>query len=195
MRFFMWVEGTVTYFDFRNEIETMTKLQATLTALGALLAFSAPAFAQDNATPVTSTDRQFLVQDAQGSISDYANGAAAVNRAQSPAVRQLGIWIMEDHNRLNIALFTLAQTKGVNLPLTMAAKDQSDLDTLTAKQGADFDRAWLQQAIKTNKQDVSDAQKELDATTDPEVKPLVKVYLATEYSHLTAAQAIMGMMK
>jgi putative membrane protein len=173
----------------------MTKTHAALAALGALLTFSAPAFAQDSTTPITSTDRQFLTQDAQGSVSDYANGAAAVNRAQSPAVRQLGIWIMEDHNRLNIALFTLAQTKIVNLPLTATAKAQSDLDTLIAKQGTDFDRAWLQQAIKTNKQDVSDAQKELDATTDPEVKPLVKVYLATEYSHMIAAQTIMDSMK
>ena len=173
----------------------MTKTQATLAALGALLTFSASAFAQDSTTPITSTDRQFLMQDAQGSVSDYANGAAAVNRAQSPAVRQLGIWIMEDHNRLNIALFSLAQTKGVDLPLTATAQDQSDLTSLIAKQGADFDRAWLQQAIKTNKQDVSDAQKELNTTTDPEVKPLVKAYLATEYSHMIAAQSIMGMMK
>jgi len=173
----------------------MTKTQATLAALGALLTFSAPAFAQSAPTPLTQTDQQFLIQAAQGSISDYSNGAAAVNRAQSPAVRQLGVWIMEDHDRLNIQLFALAGVHGLNLPLMATAKDQSDLMTLTAKQGADFDRAWLQQAIKTNKQDVSDAQKEVDATTDPEVKPLVRAYLVTETSHLIAAQSIMGTMK
>jgi hypothetical protein len=122
-------------------------------------------------------DQQFLTQAAQGSVSDYANGAAAVNRAQSPAVRQLGIWIMADYSRLSIALFSLARTGSVNLPLPLAAKDQSDSDTLTAKQA------------------VSDAQKELDATPYPEVRPLVKAYLATKYSHLTAAQAIMDSMK
>lgn len=174
----------------------MTKTQATLVALGALLTFSAPVFAQDTPpTPLTQTDQQFLTQAAQGSISDYANGEAAVNRAQSPAVRQLGVWIMEDHDRLNIMLFALSGVHGLHLPLTMTAKDQSDLETLTGKQGADFDRAWLQQAIKTNKQDVSDAQKEEAATTDPEVKPLIKAYEATEYAHLAAAQSIMGMMK
>ena len=168
---------------------------SALAAFGTVLAVSLPAFAQDAPPPTTSADRQFLTQAAQGSVSDYANGAAAVNRAQSPAVRQLGIWIMEDHDRLNISLFALAGVRGINLPLTATAKDQSDLTALTANQGADFDRAWLQQAIKTNKQDVSDAQKELDATTDPEIKPMVRAYLATEYSHLAAAQAIMGMMK
>ena len=172
----------------------MTKTFSTLAALGAVLALSAPAFAQDTPPPTTATDRQFLIQSAQGSISDYANGAAAVNRATNPAIRQLGIWIMEDHDRLNISLFALAGVRGINLPLTMTASDQSDLTTLTAKQGADFDRAWLQQAIKTNKQDVSDAKKELAATTDPEITPTVRAYLSTETGHLIAAQSILGMM-
>ena len=172
----------------------MTKTQAAFAALGALLTFSVPAFAQDTPpAPLTQTDQQFLIQAAQGSVSDYANGAAAVNRAQSPAVRQLGVWIMEDHDRLNIQLFALAGVHGVNLPLMASAKDQSDLQT--AKQGAAFDRAWLQQAIQTNKQDISDAQKEEAATTDPEVKPLVRAYEATETAHMIAAQSILGMMK
>ena len=196
MRFFIRVETSETLFDLRNETNTMTKTTATLAGLGALLAFSVPAIAQDTPpAPLTATDQQFLTQAAQGSVSDYANGAAAVNRAQSPAVRQLGIWIMEDHDRLNIMLFALAGVHHVNLPLMASAQDQSDLSTLTAKSGADFDRAWLQQAIKTNKQDVSDAQKEDAATTDPEVRPLVKAYEATEYSHMAAAQAIMDMIK
>ncbi|MGI4788446.1 MAG: DUF4142 domain-containing protein [Janthinobacterium lividum] len=173
----------------------MTKTQATLAALGALLTLSGPTFAQTPLAPLSAADQQFLTQSAQGSVADYANGAAAVNRAQSPAVRQLGIWIMEDHDRLNIALFALAGSHGVNLPLMPTAKDQSDLTVLTSKQGTAFDQAWLEQAIKTNKQDVIDAQKELDATTDPEVKPLVRAYLATEYSHLFAAQSIQSMAK
>ena len=174
----------------------MTKTKAALAALGAPLTFSLPAAAQDTPpAPLTTIDQQFLIQAAQGSVSDYANGAAAVNRAQSPAVRQLGIWFMEDHDRLNIQLFALAGVHGVNLPLTATAKDQSDLTSLTAKQGAGFDRAWLQQAIQTNQQDVSDAQKEDAATTDPEMRPLVKAYEATETAHLIAAQSIMGMMK
>ena len=100
---------------------------------------------------------------------------------------------MEDHDRLNISIFALSGVRGVNLPLTMTAAESSDLATLTAKQGMAFDRAWLQQAIKTNKQDISDAQKELAATTDPEIQSLVRAYLSTEYGHLAAAQSIMDM--
>lgn len=174
----------------------MTKAQTALAALGALFALTGPVFAQDTPpAPLPQTDQQFLITSAQGSIADYANGAAAVNRAQSPAVRQLGVWIMEDHDRLNIMLFAFSGVHNVNLPLAMTAKDQSDLDTLTSKQGADFDRAWLQQAIKTNKEDIAKAQKEEATATDPELKPLIKAYEATETSHMIAAQSIMGMMK
>lgn len=171
----------------------MTKTQTTLAAFGVILTFAAPAFAQ-TPPPTTATDRQFLIQSAQGSIADYANGAAAVNRASNPAVRQLGIWMMEDHDRINIGLFALSGVRGINLPLTMTASDQSDLTRLTTQTGAAFDRAWLQQAIKTNKQDIQDAQKELTGTTDPEILPMVRAYLSTEYGHLAAAQTISDMM-
>ena len=193
----------------------MNKTQTAL-ALGVLLSLGASALAQNDTPgamgapmttapmttpmttapmlgmPVTPTDRQFLIQDAQGSVSDYANGAAALNQGQSPAVRQFGIWLLQDHNRLNIGLLMLAQRKGVVLPLTISDADKTKLNTLTAKTGADFDRAFLQGAIQTNQQDISDAKKELAATTDPEVRLLVTDYLTTEYGHLTAAQTIMA---
>ena len=164
--------------------------------LGAALSLGGAAFAQQMPmSPVTTTDRQYIIKDAQGSVSDYANGAAAVNQAQSPAVHQLGVWIMEDHNRLNMEILALAQTKGITVPLTISDEDKTSLNTLTAMSGAGFDRAWLTQAIKTNKEDVKDAQQELKATSDPEVKHVVTDFLTTEYAHLAAAQSIMDSMK
>lgn len=175
----------------------MNKTYATL-AFGALLSLGTHAGAQDampampGMTPMTSTDRQFLIQDAQGSVADYANGAAGLSHAQSPAIRQFSVWLLEDHNRLNIGLFMLAQRKGVDLPLTIADADKAKLNALVARKGADFDREFLRDAIQTNQSDISDAKKELGATTDPEVRLLVEDYLSTEIGHLTAAQTIMG---
>ena len=190
------VKPSDNLFAPRNESSTMTRTQATLAAFGTLLTFSLPAVAQDAPpTPLTQGDQQFMIQAAQGNVSDYANGEAAVNRAQSPAVRQLGIWLMEDHNRLNIQMYALAGVHGLNLPLTASAKDQAELNTLLSKQGADFDRTWLQDAIRTNQQDISDARREEAATTDPEVRPLVKGYEAAEYAHLIAAQTIQSSLK
>ena len=175
----------------------------TAFALGATLLGGTCALAQNDTagmtgmtgmagTPINDTDRIFLIQDAQGSVADYANGAAALNQGQSPAVRQFGIWLLQDHNRLNIGLLMLAQRKGVSLPLTISDADKTKLTTLTGKKGADFDRAFLQDAVQTNQQDISNAKKELAATTDPEVRLLVTDYLTTEYGHLTAAQTIQG---
>ena len=163
--------------------------------LGATLVLSTAAFAQQTpASSVSSTDRQYIIQDAQGSVSDYANGAAALNQGQSPAVRQLGIWFMEDHNRLNIELLNLAQSKGITVPLTISDQDKTSLTTLTAKSGSDFDTAWLQQALKTNKQDVKDGEKELRSTTDPDVRRVATDFLMTEQAHLAATQAVMDSM-
>lgn len=97
-------------------------------------------------------------------------------RATSPAVRQIGASLMEDHDRLNISIFALSGVRGVNLPLTMTASESSGLTTLTGKQ------------------DIQNAQKELAATADPEIQPLVRAYLGPEYGYLTAAQSISDMM-
>lgn len=164
--------------------------------LGAALSLGGAAFAQQMPMPpVSSTDRQYIIKDAQGSVSDYANGAAAVNQAQSPAVRQLGVWFMEDHNRLNMELLALAQSKGITVPLIISDEDKTSLNNLAAKSGADFDRAWLTQAIKTNKEDIKDGEKEVKSTTDPEVKRVATDFLTTEYAHLAATQSIMDSMK
>ena len=171
----------------------MNKTLASLTAASALLAVAAGAFAQKDggmtASPLSGTDRQFLTQCAQGSISDYANGAAGV-QSGSQAVRQYGIRVMEDHDRLNIEIMQLAGRRGLQLPLTMAEADTTKLNALTERKGMDFDREFLRGEVQTNAQDVADAQKELAATTDPEVRIVVTDYLNTEQAHLAEARRI-----
>lgn len=171
----------------------MNKITMMTLAAGTLLALGAGAFAQQDADmmgkPVTSMDRQYLMKNAQGSVSDYANGEAAAQTGDS-AVRAYGVRLMEDHNRLNIEMLQLAGRRGLTLPLTISETDKTKIDALTAHKGMDFDREFLREAIKTNTQDVTDAQKELAETTDSEVHIAVTDFLSTEQSHLAEAKQI-----
>jgi len=171
----------------------MHKKTITLLTLGSLLAVGAGALAQQDTgrmgKPVSSTDRQYLIQDAQGSIADYANGAAGV-QSGSAAIRQYGVRLLEDHDRLNIELLQMAGRRGLTLPLTISESDKTKLNALTARKGMDFDREFLREAVQTNTQDVADAQKELAATSDPEVRLIVSDFLSTEQAHLAEAKQI-----
>lgn len=162
----------------------------TTTALTALIGGAAQAqmtMPMPNAN-FSSTDRTFLIQDAQGSVADLAHGEAGTERASTNELRQYAIQIVEDHSRLNMQLYQLAQKKGVALPVVMEDKDRDELQTLVQKQGTDFDRAFLQDEVRINTQDVKDGDKELAVTQDPDVRALVMQYRDTEQVMLARAQ-------
>lgn len=143
---------------------------------------------------LTSVDRTFLIADAQGSVSDLAHGEAGTERASTNELRQYAIQIVEDHSRLNMQLYQLAQKKGIALPVVMEDKDRDELQTLVQKQGADFDRAFLQDEIRINTQDVKDGDKELSVTQDQDVRTLVQQYRDTEAVMLARAQMYLSHM-
>ena len=143
---------------------------------------------------ITNTDRTFLIKNAQGSVSDLAHGEAGTERASTNELRQFAIQIVEDHSRLNMQLYQLAQKKGLALPVVMEDKDRDELQTLVQKQGTDFDRAFLQAEVRINTEDVRDGDKELSVTQDPDVRQVVQQYRDTEGVMLARAQAYLAHM-
>ena len=163
-----------------------------LTAAGALMALAGAALAQSSG--LNGGDQQYLTKNAQGSVADYATAATALQKAQNKDVRGYAGEVYNDHNKLDMQLLDLAHAKNVTLPVTLSDTDAATLTTLTSLSGTDFDRAYVQQEIKTNGQDVTDARQELTTTTDPDVRKFVTAFLNTEQKHLDQAQALMNKM-
>ena len=145
--------------------------------------------------PLTQTDQQFLIADAQGSLSDLAHGQAGIQGTTTNELRQYAVQIVEDHSRLNMQLFLLAQKRGLLLPVTMTDNDSSEVKKLLGLSGKEFDRAFLEDEVRVNTQDVKDADKELSATTDAGVRDLVIQYRDTEQVMLSRAQTMLAAMK
>ena len=178
----------------------MKKPTKTMTVAAALLGVGAGAFAQT--TPammppnpsVNTTDQAYLTQNAQGSVSDYATAETGVQKGQNKDVRGYAVQVLKDHSQLNMDVLNLAHDKNMTLPVTISDTDKAKLDTLTAMSGADFDRAFLQEEVQVNGQDVKDARTELAATTDPDVRKFVTKFLDTEQKHLERAQELLNRM-
>ena len=143
---------------------------------------------------VNATDQTYLTQNAQGSVSDYATAQTGLEKSQDKNVRGYAMQVMKDHNGLNMDLLNLSHDKNLTLPVTISDADKTKLDTLTALGGADFDRAFLQEEVEVNGQDVKDAQTELAATSDPDVRKFVTKFLNTEQKHLERAQELLNAM-
>lgn len=164
-------------------------------AVAGTIPFCAAHAQTGTAAPLSAIDKTFLTKNAEGSIYDYTTAEAAANLAQSDAVRDYATRLLDDHTRLNKDILTLARSRKLALPLTLKASDARKLESLTRKKGAAFDRAYLEEAVKINADDVRQAKKETGVTTDPDVKAFVFNFQQTEEKHLADARALLQKMK
>ena len=146
----------------------------------------------DKAMMTSDTDKQFLMDSAQGSVYDQATAELAVQKAQSKSVQRYALRLMDDHNRLNKMLLIQANKRGITLPLTMSSDDQTKLQTLMADNaGNDFDMAYLKEAVQINADDVRKGNAAISASKDQQFRSLMQDYVSTEQKHLDMASAIM----
>ncbi len=144
---------------------------------------------------ISSSDREYLRKDAQGSVYDQSTAQLALQKAKSPTVHAYAVMLTSDHQRLNTELFSFARSRKLTLPVTMMASDKTKLNSLKAKSGSAFDKAYLQEAVKINSDDVQKGTKEIASTKDASVKALVGGFVATERKHLAAAKSLLAKMK
>lgn len=141
-----------------------------------------------------SVDRKYLMENAQGSVYDFATAEVAVQKAYLQAVQNYALQLLDDHARLNKMMLVLANKREMILPVTLAAKDKSGLMRLMKPSGSAFDRAYLKEAIRINTDDVKSAKKELGATKDAGIKTVVGEFLRTEQKHLQGARTLLASM-
>jgi len=123
---------------------------------------------------------------------DIETGDLAAKRGSTKEVRQLGAMFARDHRQVRQQGRDLAKKLGVTPtpPKDNSAADQAKvMETLRSKQGADFDKAYLEHEVAFHKQ-VIDAinQTLLPAIQNAELKALVVKVAPAFQAHLMAAQ-------
>ena len=176
----------------------LQSVRATLAALG-LVSFCGAARASAAQSPaagaastsLSATDQAYFKKDAQGSVYDLTLAQLGVLRGSTPRVRSYAQMVVTDHARLNVMMLELANRERLyDLQLTLAPEDNTRLQRLMGLTGAEFDRAFAEEEVRINGEDVSDAQKELSATKSSAVRRVVQQFHRTEQKHLTAARAL-----
>jgi putative membrane protein len=151
-----------------------------------LLTFAGLAGAQS----LSDADRAFIKKAAIGGTAEVELGTLATQRASRPAVRDFGAKMVKDHGAANAELATLARAKGVDVPTTLDAEHQAIRDRMMALQGADFDRAYMQEMVKNHTQDVAEFEKASQTASDPELRGWAAAKLPTLREHLALARDI-----
>ncbi len=128
-----------------------------------------PALAQNTPTR-TTTDKDYLVQDAQGSAYELETAKLATRKASNPDVKAYAEKLVHDHETYNAALQRLGHQQGFSLPTDLTTADTVRLTALKALAGSLFDKAYVKEAIRINADDLSEAKKEMDETQDDTIK-------------------------
>ena len=155
----------------------------------------AKAGGQTASSNVPSADRTFAHHAAIGGMAEVKLGNLAQQQASSAQVKQFGARMVKDHSKANDELKQVASRKGIQLPTELDTQHQKDVDQLQKKQGAEFDRAYMDHMVKDHKKDVSDFKKEANSGKDPDIKAFAAKTLPTLEQHLQMAESSQAAVK
>lgn len=144
---------------------------------------AAPAYVQ--AAPLSAADSQFLQEAAAAGMAEVDMGHMAAEHAGRTEVKSFGQRMVDDHNQANAELATLAASKGVTLPGETSAAAQTDMQSLNALSGAEFDKAYTKMMVAEHQKAVTLFQRASESSADPDVKAWATKVLPTVKAHLS----------
>ena len=162
----------------------------TVLFAGAVFVFATSAFAQSRpaVTSSGSADIEFMLDVAKGGMAEVELAKLATERAKSDEVKKFAQRMVDDHTKAGDQLKSIAESKGIKLPVEMDAKDRALMNRLQKLNGAAFDRAYMQAMVSDHVKDVSEFKKEANAGRDQQFKSFASSTLPTLEEHLQQAR-------
>lgn len=157
--------------------------------LSATLSFAAD---KDQSGSLTPADAKFVKEAAVGAMTEVELGHLAVQNGSNPDVKQFGQRMVTDHGKELSELKSLAQAKGIDLPMELDKKHKEDVEKLSKLSGADFDKAYSKDMLKDHRKDVKEFKKEAEQATDPDVKAFAAKEVPMLEEHLSMAEKLPG---
>lgn len=135
-------------------------------------------------------DADFAVKAAAGSMMEVELGKLAVAKGVSTAVKKFGQSMIDDHSTANEELKALAATKNIALPVAMGDDKQEVVNKLNEKQGAEFDKEYIDYMVKDHKDDIDLFEDESEKGNDADVKNWAAGKVPILRHHLQMAEEI-----
>ncbi|MDZ7963063.1 MAG: DUF4142 domain-containing protein [Aulosira sp. DedQUE10] len=139
---------------------------------------------------LSSLDRHFMTEAAQGGLAEVQLGQLASQRGANNTVKQYGQRMVQDHTQANSQLQQLAKQKGVTLPKSLNSEHQQVKQQLTKLSDRNFDRQYMNHMVQDHEKTVSLFQREAQEGQDADVKAFATQTLPTLQEHLQQAQSI-----
>jgi putative membrane protein len=149
----------------------------------------------NNTLAVDKSTSDFMVDAANGGMTEVQGGKLAEQKAVSARVKAFGSMMVRDHSNANEELKSLAGRKNVTLPATVSEENQKMIDDYNKKSSKDFDKDYIDMMVKDHETDVKDFEKASNDVKDADVKAFIDKTLPTLRAHLDSARAIQKAIK
>ena len=137
---------------------------------------------------ISSSDRKFVEQAAEGGMAEVEAGKLAQQQGQSAEVKEIANTLVEDHTKANEELKQIATQEGIDLPAEAGMKHQNALAKLEQEPAEDFDRTFLRQQEKMHRQALSRFEKAAERAENPAIQQFAAKTVPSLREHLDAIE-------
>lgn len=146
-----------------------------------------------NAAPkdtLNAADVKFIKEEAAAGRSVVKLAELAVQKAANPDVKALAQTLVTDHTGANTELSALATQKGVDISAVIDPDTAKTFQDLEKVSGSDFDKAFLDAAVKGHKTCVENFQSASKEAQDGDLKMWVNKMTPVLQGHLALAEKL-----
>jgi predicted outer membrane protein len=169
----------------KNSSKYMTRITGSLMVAGLLAAGHAIAADSSLSSKATS----FIKEAAQGNRAEITTAQLALQKAQSPEVKNLAQMLQQDHQQSQEKLQNIAQTHGLPFDQTPGWSERRTESKLEKLTGAEFDQQYTKDMLEDHVADIKKFQKAAQNIEDADVKQYAQDTLPHLQTHLQHAEA------
>jgi putative membrane protein len=156
-------------------------MRMTLFAIACLAA--SPALAQQGSGQLPKGEQIFLDDAASIGRAEMRLGQLALEKSDTPRIRQLGQTMLDDHRTARDRLQLIAASERLRLPPEPTPAQQATYRQLAALAGADFDRAYLDQLKSDQLETLALYREEAQNGRDPQLRAFAQEMLPVVQRH------------
>lgn len=152
---------------------------------------SANASKIDSGAVSLSTDEtEFMVAAANDGMTEIQLGQVAQKKIKNARIGSFASMIISDHTQAGNELKALAGNKNVTLPDSLSASSRKDVDKLSRKSGAAFEKDYLDMMVSAHQKAVSSFQDELGKVQNADLRQWITNTLPVLQTHLDSARVL-----
>lgn len=133
-------------------------------------------------------DEQWLMMAIQGDLFEIQGGRLAQQKGTTEKVRALGARLVKDHTKSLHDATALARKLGIEVPSEPSPTQQWQLRVVAQFNGQEFDRWYADLEVQDHKQDIQEAQDEVEKGCNHDVRENAEDEIPTLQKHLKLAQ-------